>query len=521
MPAKQIIAVDQRQKGQAIPIGVASIVLTTVLVMLVFNTGQMTSEKTRLTNATDAAVYSGMVVQARTLNFMAYTNRAMVANQVAIGQMVTLSSWGRYAKQTADNSSKLASIIPYVGAALAQIIRTAGNAIHQATRTVAEVAATALNAVLIVLSNSQTVAKTFAATATPIVVHDVVKANSINIANPEYTVTFAGNLALANNASEFLGNNKIRQYKTNNYQNRQGIVVRNSRDGFTTDRRGTVFGRNGKKNIIDIGFAWFYLYREADTRFISKGNENSSRRSDLEWEWKAKDTLSIWVGAYCFHWRKGWYKCEHEVPLGWGSAYLSTNGRDFDRGKCFLWWCSDRWFNKNRTAERLANTTKYKMRAKYDGIQPYYSITDALNPRNRRRRRDPPPVTFGLGIEVERKVSHAIRTTANIDNLGSDAAYDSTSRNGISPGAMRLDDRYPSGGGLTAVARAEAYFKRPVIPFRFDGRRLGSQDSNARADRMQEYSNLFNPYWDVHLVEPVFERQAVLARRGVLSTAHR
>lgn len=46
-------------------------------------------------NAADAAAYSAAILTARELNFMAYTNRAMVANQVTIGQFAAFESWGR------------------------------------------------------------------------------------------------------------------------------------------------------------------------------------------------------------------------------------------------------------------------------------------------------------------------------------------------------------------------------------------------------------------------------------------
>jgi hypothetical protein len=44
-----------------------------------------------LQNAADGVAYSVAIPEARDLNFMAYTNRAMVANEVAIGQAVGLA----------------------------------------------------------------------------------------------------------------------------------------------------------------------------------------------------------------------------------------------------------------------------------------------------------------------------------------------------------------------------------------------------------------------------------------------
>src|SRR5690606_2686661 len=52
-------------------------------------------EKIKLQNTADAAAYSAAVAEARDYNFSAYTNRAMVANQVAVAQFVGMTSWFR------------------------------------------------------------------------------------------------------------------------------------------------------------------------------------------------------------------------------------------------------------------------------------------------------------------------------------------------------------------------------------------------------------------------------------------
>ena len=95
-----------RQRGQALPLGLAMILIGVLGALVLYNTGRTASDKARLANAADAAAYSGLLWQARALNFQAYTNRAMVANQVSIAQAVSLSSWARYGDQTATNISR-------------------------------------------------------------------------------------------------------------------------------------------------------------------------------------------------------------------------------------------------------------------------------------------------------------------------------------------------------------------------------------------------------------------------------
>ncbi len=68
--------------------------LVAVLVALALvDNGVLVGERMRLQNAADATAYGISLLEARDLNFAAYTNRAMVANEVAIAQLVGLMSW--------------------------------------------------------------------------------------------------------------------------------------------------------------------------------------------------------------------------------------------------------------------------------------------------------------------------------------------------------------------------------------------------------------------------------------------
>ncbi len=75
-----------------------------VLLSLIFlyKTGRLTADKMEVQNAADAAAYSVSVTEARDLNFMSYTNRAMVANEVGIAQMVGLVSWADHIRSVGD-----------------------------------------------------------------------------------------------------------------------------------------------------------------------------------------------------------------------------------------------------------------------------------------------------------------------------------------------------------------------------------------------------------------------------------
>ncbi|WP_227487833.1 pilus assembly protein TadG-related protein [Acidithiobacillus sp. HP-11] len=135
------------ESGQAALFSVALIPVILLAVLFVFNTGQQTAVKLKTQNAADAAAFSAMQMEARELNFIAYTNRAMVANQVAIGQTISLVSWGRYINSLGvniRNVGNFAQIIPGVGS----IIATITNAIAQSTNVLNQSIETASNVLL-------------------------------------------------------------------------------------------------------------------------------------------------------------------------------------------------------------------------------------------------------------------------------------------------------------------------------------------------------------------------------------
>lgn len=79
--------------GQALVPALIFLLIGCIGLYVAFNSFQMTSAKIKLQNTADAAAYSAAVLQARDYNFSAYTNRAMVANQVTAAQIVALKSW--------------------------------------------------------------------------------------------------------------------------------------------------------------------------------------------------------------------------------------------------------------------------------------------------------------------------------------------------------------------------------------------------------------------------------------------
>lgn len=87
-----------RQQGQAMVFGLLFMGITVIALILLFNQGILTRDRVQLENSADAAAYSQAKLFARHQNLIAYTNRAIVANELSIGQVVALMSWAkRYA----------------------------------------------------------------------------------------------------------------------------------------------------------------------------------------------------------------------------------------------------------------------------------------------------------------------------------------------------------------------------------------------------------------------------------------
>ncbi len=92
----------KRQRGQA---AVFVFIFTSILIismLTLYKAGKLTSDKMQLQNAADATAYSASLIEARDLNFAAYMNRAIVANEVAVGQLVGMSSWAIHFQSFSD-----------------------------------------------------------------------------------------------------------------------------------------------------------------------------------------------------------------------------------------------------------------------------------------------------------------------------------------------------------------------------------------------------------------------------------
>nr|WP_298722391.1 pilus assembly protein TadG-related protein [uncultured Steroidobacter sp.] len=136
---------SNRHRGQIAPVALFGVLISSSVLVVMFNTGQKVTERSQVANAADAAAYSGAVWTARHLNFIAYANRAMIANHVAVGHFVSYVSWVRYIDDSIESIDRVTQWIPYVGQYVDLAEQIAAQVRH-ATEQSAEIAIPAIDA---------------------------------------------------------------------------------------------------------------------------------------------------------------------------------------------------------------------------------------------------------------------------------------------------------------------------------------------------------------------------------------
>jgi hypothetical protein len=94
-------------------------------------------EKRRATDLADAASLSVASWYAQAMNYQAYANRAIAANEIMIAQSITALSWMRHAQKLSENSGQLVGLIPGLAAAnqwFQQSVRIAEGVVESAAR---------------------------------------------------------------------------------------------------------------------------------------------------------------------------------------------------------------------------------------------------------------------------------------------------------------------------------------------------------------------------------------------------
>lgn len=496
----------RRQKGQMMVYVTVMLLVIVGAVFYVFDGYTISSEKTRLQGTADAAAYSVAAVEARNLNFQAYTNRAMIANHVAVAQATTLVSWSRWLDRTAENLSRVTQLILPVGV-VTTIISQAASTLNATIEQVARVANSALDKLILAISASQQVMHANTVMMARQAYSNVVKAND-NEVDAVYTLTSLDSFRKAhfdfskqyspdkaydacgswssggwtNTGSGFLGwewnppewtapGSEIDRQYSDEFRN----ILLKSRDRFTT-RRNQLAGVMKTKVTVPL-VSRFWMERDGGTELI-RNTENCGPY----FKWSSVDTLSMHYALGEWDWGvfQGYDDKGEMLPVGWGAAQSGKNSNDRidyreTHGDKSYW-------KRNGMASGLA-------RWEFGQEQP---VTSYVGMRDFRALAEPGLLDEGPGLIV------AVTKPASAKGL--QTATELTGASGCAEQAKQDDFM---DGRMVSIAKSRVIFRYP-------------HDLHPRSSGRREYGSLYSPYWQPALDDLTsLEKLGIRAELGV------
>ena len=269
-----------RERGQVLALLLMLLAALIGSMLFVFNSGQIVAAKVRLVGAADAAAYSAALSEARALNFQGYMNRAIVANEVAIAQLVSLRSWSGYMNQLLQRSATITTLVPPLGAplrALSRVWRAIDRGVQRALPPL-ESAASHWN--VEVLSRAEYLADAQAGALAGSLARDIALANVPELGADgvgwEFAVVNAARWHAFTEGHGRLGEERARLRE----------VVMASRDGFTR-ARGWTLGRASVAALQKRGgtdLIGYDSWRAMDTLALRVPGLLGTREGPLAWQ---------------------------------------------------------------------------------------------------------------------------------------------------------------------------------------------------------------------------------------------
>lgn len=494
MTSKRVIGKGlAKQLGQTLVLSMALIFMAAIGMFWVFNTGQVSADKQRVVNTADAAAYSAALWRARVLNYDAYSNRAMIANDVAVAQTLTLMSETQHLKNFArclggdaqDDGGFCQAIISYVlmfFPYVQQIFSYAATGLSYYDDGVlppvafAEAAyrSQAVNRALTASQVGLQLSTNFAVLQVG-VVKDVVEANDAKFIAYVMPDTFeSGGAAGSGFTKKYSDDERIRM----------ATITKDSLDPFSKERNADLVV------IPDICVAGVTLRKRGST----------SLSSDMS-TWEAADTFAEVISYLYVRIFPPRFQCRKDVrTISFGDRQNSgpsdsgfpanspptINSNAFARARNAASSNDnhDSSFNGTDPGGRWTNSGS-DTGTGFVGIPSFYDLNYESLSSDDAEVRNP---MHKLAVLVHEKASD-LRTANNLN---------------IGVGRLRMtenarDSTVTGTTVISALSGAEVYFKRPV--------------PRASGDPIQiEYPSLFNPYWQARLAEPsLAQRAAALA----------
>lgn len=270
----------RREHGQAVVFVVALLGCLAAAALLVLESGRLTAQKRRLIDAADAAALSAAAFEARVLNFESYMNRAIVANEVAIAQAVSLRSWLDYMTRTVQRANRVTRFVPYLG----PVVQSLRNAMTGANRAAQPLLVAGEGTLAAFTTDFVLAAEALHQAALPAALELARRSAADNY--PGAGMTARGDAALAAHAARWAAH--TRAYGGARRTRQKDVIVR-SLDRFTADR-----GASFRVPVIAR------LEKRGGTDLLGFGT------------WRGMDTFSLHLRTL-FGWREAY-------AIGWGAA---------------------------------------------------------------------------------------------------------------------------------------------------------------------------------------------------------
>ncbi len=489
------------QYGQALVFTLVFTAAAGLVGLLLFNSGMLANTKTQLQNAADAAAYSAGVLQARDHNFSAYTNRAMVANQVAVAQIVSLKSYLEDAADTHDRmegwwlklQAKIPASTPLWDAMLSYPIKS----IDSTFKPVAELAVPALDKLIKGFEFAQQSHHLATLASMVLVANEVITRNDPS-AKISTGIFSAGNiLAKVGKWDASTHRHSANDASAEADRFADIVVSEKSTDGFTRNRTSVLTAAWASEVNSILCPRLFYVGSFSGFIFTHGGG---TILSEDKKRWLALDATmgeGGWGCAYEFGpWAWG-YGAPTPDSIGntapaLGGSGGAVAGKGGGYGESF-------GYKNNPTSTNLygfamvnpltalpANVRRFSKGpgATLDedgGLQDYYrDMTDPIKSIPKNQSPEESGGAFPITIEAERPAT-SIRTATK-----------------FLPGSsiIKLDDKLAS-NTMRAMSSAHAYFYRP----KSDDAKSFTHGKWKRGDGKTELANQFSPYWQARLVD--------------------
>lgn len=533
------------QRGQALVFSLIVLVVVILVMLATFNVGQQTLGKMRLQNAADAAVYSAAQAQARDYNFSAYTNRAMVANQVAVAQVVGLTSWARnFNKTYTSEFAWVPKMLTALGGPLAawmwttpyNINKSISNGFQTVMNTTGPILAKLLDGINAALNLAQMVyhygtALTMAQTlgmdlinssgdgllnklglntsGMPDAVQDMLsldpKHNVLKMNDPEASLTKGGWATAAVSLYNWLRFTERKDPNTKPAAGKQGdgaeadrfaSVTINSLDGFSRDR-------STKDGWFDGAPEFYYLTPNPfvfdPTRFIPY--QNGAVFMAL-WHRGGTELKSVTAGGSATGYsKKTWTALDATGFTGAAIFWISILGIPIPIPIVIptmpMGWGSAQAGVQISGAGALGTNNNFSTPAG-DAYGGAYNHTMTTMPALRQRPQGAGNTLGGEGLRPYFDVRDLTKDNLEGASLLIEVERKSSTlpnSGSYSKGRFGMENGQPGGDdSMRALSRAQVYFSRPS--------KLG--EGWEREDGKQELGNLYNPYWQARLTPNSF-----------------